>query len=83
MRTHSLKTCSLCGKSAKNLSDHVNNFHTKNRITCDFPNCTTTFVREATKKIHVNNVHLKKKNECIHCGKKIIYLKRHLKSCLN
>jgi len=75
-------TCPECGKdlAAGHLKNHIRFVHEK-RIgkVCDVPGCDTTFINNATKLKHIEQVHKGIRNTCPECGKQVSDLRHHVK----
>ena len=75
-------TCPAEFKNEVSLQEHKNLIHLDD-IKCSF--CSKTFKRNCDLKVHVTNyhkpTHVAKKKPCEKCGKNIVAMRAHLKSC--
>jgi hypothetical protein len=81
----SYSECPYCDSKVKILGKHILYYHKSIAIRCTHSKCKTYFLSEEERRQHVVNVHstatkvMKKKVECLYCGKEIIYYCDHVK----
>jgi hypothetical protein len=81
----SYSKCPYCDAKVKILGKHISRYHKSIAIRCKKVNCKTYFLSEEERRQHVLNIHstatkvMKKKVECLYCGKEIVNYVQHVK----
>jgi hypothetical protein len=81
----SYSECPYCDAKVKSLGDHISRYHKSIAIRCNKVKCKTYFLSDEERRQHVLNVHstatkvMKKKVQCLYCGKEIVNYFRHVK----